>query len=209
MIVCACVCCFNIRDSNHMVADEQVQSHNYTSSAMETRRRSYTRLNVCQKAKTYTWTHKQKMIMCFCLPSFHLLVLLQCFVIVACLPACLGFSLFFSFYFFSVASSFSILISAAAASLSSSSFFLKCVYVFFLFLVESWLLLRLLLLLLRIKFRSTPCLWAWLQWPTTTGLLHIIPNSHTERLSAVRTQHVYRCGVPWCVYHSLYLYKYM
>lgn len=40
----------------------------------------------------------------------------------------------------------------------------------------------LLLLLLRIKFRSTPCLWVWSQWPTTTGLLHIIPNLHFERL---------------------------
>lgn len=138
-----------------------LQSHNYTHQWKLEGERFW--LNVCQKAKTNTWTHKQKkMIMCFCLPSFHLLIYTAHYC-VACLD-----SFHFTFSVF-VASSFSILLSVDAAA--AASFSLKC------FFVEI-----LLLLLLRIKFRSTPCLWAWSQWPTTTGLLHIIPNSHTERL---------------------------
>lgn len=87
-----------------------------------------------------TLEHINKMIMCFCLPPFHLLFSVSLPFGWWCCCCCCWVS--------------------ARLYLSSFSFF------FF--------------YLLRIKFRSTACLWAWSQWPTTTGLLHIIPNSNTE-----------------------------
>lgn len=119
---------------------------------------------------------------------------------VRCSIFCCLFGFFFSFYFFSV---FLLLHSLLLLLLLLLPLFL---HLFLLLRSVSFFVgsLLSLLLLLRIKFRSTPCLWAWSQWPTTTGLLHIIPNSHTERLFLRSdwlriTQHV-------CVWMYVYIY---
>lgn len=96
----------------------------------------------------------------------------------------------------------------------SAVLLLLSIFFFFVGFRFSWSFFRFLLSfsfsldsLLRIKFHSvaSACLWAWSQWPTTTGLLHIIPNSHTERLFHLLTAHKNRRRnwnhAKWCISH--------